>query len=171
MPRATVIGWLLGIMIAGLSPSAAWSEEAADPAALGKALGAAKVTLQQGLTASEREGQPISAKFEIDGGRLQLSVYIANSGKFAEVVVDYKTGAIGKTEPITGGDDLTAAKAQRASLAGVKTSLSDATDKAEAESPGYRAISVTPSLKQKHSVAIVELLKGSQIKTAVVPLS
>jgi hypothetical protein len=31
----------------------------------------AKVSLQQGMSASEREGQPISAKFEVDRGNFQ----------------------------------------------------------------------------------------------------
>jgi hypothetical protein len=30
--------------------------------------------LQQGLAASEQQGKPISAKFEVDDGKLQLSV-------------------------------------------------------------------------------------------------
>jgi hypothetical protein len=42
--------------------------------ALIKLLDAAKINLQQGLAASEQQGQPISAKFEVDEGKLQLSV-------------------------------------------------------------------------------------------------
>src|SRR5262249_2952597 len=40
-----------------------------------RALRFAKVSLQQGLAASEQEGQPISGKFEVDRGKFQLSVY------------------------------------------------------------------------------------------------
>ena len=39
-----------------------------DPAALAAAMKDATATLQGGLKASEREGTPISAKFEIDDG-------------------------------------------------------------------------------------------------------
>jgi hypothetical protein len=45
----------------------AWAE-ADDPQALAAALKDATATLQGGLKASEREGTPISAKFEIDDG-------------------------------------------------------------------------------------------------------
>ncbi len=41
-----------------------------------------------------------------------------------------------------------------------------AVDKAEQESAGYRAVSVTPMLKQHHAVAMVTLVKGTQFKSA-----
>src|SRR5438876_1712163 len=62
--------------------------------ALIRALRFAKVSLQQGLTASQLEGQPISAKFEVDEGKFQLSVYTAKDEKFSEVLVDYMTGQV-----------------------------------------------------------------------------
>src|SRR6185437_2756007 len=87
----------------------AWGAEQ-DDAALIKAMAGAKVSLQHGLTASLREGKPISAKFEMEDGKLQLSVYAEKAGKFFEVIVDHMTGAVAKTEAITGGEDLTHAK-------------------------------------------------------------
>jgi hypothetical protein len=48
--------------------------EGGDPAALAAALKGATATLQSGLKASERDGTPISGKFEIEDGKLQLSV-------------------------------------------------------------------------------------------------
>ena len=51
-----------------------------EQAELANALSNVKVSLQQGLTAGEREGQPISGKFEIEDGKLQLSVYTAKEG-------------------------------------------------------------------------------------------
>jgi hypothetical protein len=59
--------------------------------ALAAALTNAKVNLGDGLKASEREGKPVSAKFEIDDGKLQLSVYTMGTDGFAEVVIDPKT--------------------------------------------------------------------------------
>jgi hypothetical protein len=47
-------------------------DEEAPQEALIKLLDAAKINLQQGLAAGEQEGQPISAKFEVDEGKLQL---------------------------------------------------------------------------------------------------
>ena len=83
---------------------------AEDEQALIKSLGSAKVSLAQGLTSSQREGQPISAKFEMEDGKLQLSVYTMKGNQFSEVIVDHQTGRIAKTEAITGGEDLAAAK-------------------------------------------------------------
>src|SRR5215467_12659717 len=82
-----------------------------EQAELANALSGVRVSLQQGFTASEREGQPISGKFEVEDGKLQLSIYTAKEGKFFEVIVDHITGNIAKVEPITEGDDLTHAKA------------------------------------------------------------
>jgi len=59
------------------------------------------VSLDQGLKASEREGKPISGKFEIADGALQLSVYTMKGDQFAEVIVDHKSGSVKKSEPIT----------------------------------------------------------------------
>ena len=59
----------VGFWSAALAP--AWAE-ADDPKALAAALKDATATLQGGLKASEREGTPISAKFEIEDGKLYL---------------------------------------------------------------------------------------------------
>src|ERR1051326_620750 len=67
-------------------PSAARAESQ-DGAALLKALDGTHVTLEEGLKASEIAGRPISAKFEIEGGRLQLSVYTASNDGFREALI------------------------------------------------------------------------------------
>jgi hypothetical protein len=144
---------------------ATYAQEHKDDPALVRALGGAKISLQQGLTAAEAEGQPISAKFEMEEGKLQLSIYTAKGGKFSEVIVDHTTGKIGKSAAITEGDDLTASKSQSAAMAKAKTSLKAATDKAVNASAGSRAVSVTPTLKEGHAVASVILLKGEEMKT------
>ena len=64
-----------------------------------------------------------SGKFEVEDGKFQLSVYTANKGQFAEVPVDYSTGKIVKSEPITQDGDLDAAKAQSEALAKAKIPL------------------------------------------------
>ena len=66
--------------------------QAEDTAELAKALKDTKVTLQDGLKASERDGKPISAKFEIEHDALQLSIYTMKGDDFMEVVEDPKTG-------------------------------------------------------------------------------
>src|SRR5215813_224098 len=83
-----------------------------NPAAVIKALPDAKVSLEQALVACEAVGKPVSAKFEVGDGKLQLSVYTMKGNAFSEVIVDHATGKDTKTEAITGGADLTAAKSQ-----------------------------------------------------------
>lgn len=53
---------------AAICASAALADEASDKAAVAKQIGSAKITLQQGLAASEVQGQAISGKFEMDDG-------------------------------------------------------------------------------------------------------
>jgi len=138
--------------------------------ALAKKLGDAKINLQQGLAASEQRGQPISAKFEVDEGKLQLSVYTAKDGKFFEVLVNYATGKVLKIEPITEGDDLAAANSQNAVMTKTKISLKEAVDKAMAQSANARAVSAVPSLKDGRPVVSVALLDGERFKTVQQPL-
>jgi hypothetical protein len=130
----------------------------------------AKITLQQGLTAAAQQGQPISAKFEVEDGKLQLSVYTAKDGKFSEVIVDHMTGKIAKTESITEGEDLAEAKLQNAAMEKAKSDLKAAVDKSAAATAGSRAVSVTPALKGRHTVASVTLLAGQQFQTVEQPL-
>lgn len=136
-----------------------------DQQALIKAMSDVKVTLQQGLTASQRYGRPISAKFELEDGKLQLSVYTEMDGKFFEVIVDHNTGSVAKSEAITEGDDLTHAKSQSAAMAKGKTQLKDAVDKAIGRAPGARAVSATAEMKGGRSVASIELLRGGRVES------
>ena len=145
-----------------------WAEESGEKehAELAKALSSAKVSLGAGLTASANSGKPISAKFELEDGKLQLSVYTEKDGKFSEVVVDHQSGKVAKSEAITEGEDLAAAKTQSAAMAKAKGALNDAITKAVAEHNGYRPVSVVPSLKNGRPIAEVELVKGDEWKTA-----
>jgi uncharacterized membrane protein YkoI len=144
-------------------PAAAAEEQ--DHAALAKALKDAAIPLQRGLAASAPGGKPISAKYEVEDGKLQLSVYTVKGDKFSEVVVDHKTGKVAKTEPITSGEDLTAAKAQSEAMAKAKRSLETAAATAAKANPGFRVVSVMPMLKDGHPVADVTLFKGEEWKT------
>jgi hypothetical protein len=145
------------------TPTPAWAE-AGDPKALAAALKDATATLQGGLKASEREGTPISAKFEIEDGKLQLSVYAMKGDGFMEVVADTKTGAIAKAEKITDAGDLKAATAQKAAMAKAKVPRLAATDTAVNANVGFRAVSVYPQLQGSNPVAEVILLQGTTFK-------
>src|ERR1700746_96980 len=106
----------------GAAGVSAWAE-GGDEAAWAAAMKNASASLQGGLKASEAQGTPISAKFEIEDGKLQLSVYTIKGNDFMEVVADPKTGAIAKAEKITDAEDLKAATSQKAAMAKAKVSL------------------------------------------------
>jgi hypothetical protein len=155
------VGMLAAI---GVASWAADDDENDDPAALANALPAAKVTLEQGLKASEREGRPISGKFEIEDGDLQLSYYTEKGGQFTEVIVDHVTGAIKKAEPITDEDDLKNAKEQSQAMAKAKVRLEKTIDAAVKANGGYQAVRVIPTLKGTAPVSDITLLKGTEAK-------
>lgn len=164
--RATVT--MLALFVSSLfATPIAWAQttEAKTDPKLATALKDAKLPLERGLAASAKEGTPISAKYEMDEGKLQLSVYTMKGDKYSEVIVDHKTGKVAKTEPITQGDDLTHAKAQSEAMAKAKRSLNAAASGAEKENKGYRVVSIMPTLKDGHPVADVMLVKGSEWKT------
>jgi len=138
--------------------------EEGNPAALAAAMKSASATLQSGLRASEAQGTPISAKFEIEDGKLQLSVYTMKGSDFMEVVADPRTGAVAKAEKITDADDLKEAAAQKAAMAKAKVPLLTAAEKAVSENAGSRAVSIIPELKNGQALAEVTLLTGDVFK-------
>jgi hypothetical protein len=165
---ATAIGFAA---LVGLARNNAFSADEDDSQeALIKVIDAAKITLQQGLAASEQQGQPISAKFEVDEGKLQLSVYTVKEDKFSEVLIDYVTGKVAKVEPIQGGDDLAGAHEQSAAMTNARVSLKSAVDKTMSESGNVRAVSVVASLKDGHPVASIDVLNYNQFKAIQQPL-
>ena len=131
---------------------------------LAAALGSAKVSLAQGLTAAEKHGKPISAKFEVEDGKLQLSVYVAKGKTFSEIIVDHVTGKVAKSETITGGDDLKNAKAQAEVMSRAKVSLREATSRAAKATAGYTAVSVFPVVNDGTPTVEVTLMKGDERK-------
>jgi hypothetical protein len=141
-----------------------------EQAELANALGEAKVSLQQGLVASESEGQPISGKFEVEDGKLQLSVYTAKDGKFFEVIIDHMTGKIAKVESIDEGEDLSQAKSQKAAMDRAKVKLADAAVKSMGQAKGstgdVRVVSVVSQLQNDRPEAKIMLLAGKQFSTA-----
>jgi hypothetical protein len=170
--RQFAVSMLALLMAVTLGAPVLLAGEAKDQAALAKALADAKVSLEKGLSASESEGKPISAKFEIgDDGKLQLSVYTAKGDKFSEVIVHHTTGKVEKAEPITSGEDIEAAKAQSAAMAKARLTLRDAVTKAVYANRSYRAVSVYPSLKDGNAVAEITLHKGGDWKTVTEKLN
>src|SRR5215472_370430 len=164
--RLRTVRLLLLIAAVGLWSAArapAWAE-AGDEKALAAAMKDATATLQGGLKASEREGTPISAKFEIEDGKLQLSVYTIKGDGFTEVVADPKTGAVAKAEKITDAEDLKAATSQKAAMAKAKVPLLTATETAVKANSGFHAVSIYPQLQGSSPVAEVTLVQGTTFK-------
>jgi hypothetical protein len=164
MPRAVQL--VLMIAAIGFWSAAAPSAraEGGDSAALAAAMKDATATLQGGLKASEAQGTPISAKFEIEDGKLQLSIYTMKGNDFMEVVADPKTGAIAKAEKITDAVDLNEAIEQKAAMAKAKVPLLTATETAVNANAGSRAVSIVPELKNGQATAEVTLLQGTTFK-------
>jgi hypothetical protein len=154
------IAFAATLAVAGMSARA----EDENPAALAKALSETSVSLDQGLNASEREGKPISGKFEIADGALQLSVYTMKGGQFTEVIVDHKAGSIKKSEPITDAGDLKDAKEQGDAMGKATRSLSVAVVSAVKANSGFHATSAVPMLDGGRPVASVTLMKGEEVK-------
>ena len=160
----------LAASFAGRQPALAIGPDQ-EQAELANALSGVKVSLQQGFTASEREGQPISGKFEVENGKLQLSVYTAKEGKFFEVIVDHMTGNVAKVEPINEGEDLTHAKGQKAAMDRAKVKLADAAEKAKAQVGDALVVSAVPELKDDRPEASIVLLAGKRFSTVSQPLN
>ena len=163
-PRAI----LLASLIAGVN---FWSavggiaqDEESGTAALAAAMKTANATLQRALIASKAQGTPISAKFEIEDGQLQLSIYTMNGNDFTEVVADAKTGAIVEAGEITDAMDLHKAMEQKAAMAKATVPLLRAAEAAVKVNAGSRALSIVPELKNGQATAEVILLEGSTFK-------
>ena len=124
------------LLLAG-SPS--WAEEEMNPAAMAKALQQASLPLEKATKVSEREGKPISAKYEIEKGALQLSIYTMKGDRFSELILDHKSGAVAKDEWITEADDLKAAQAQAAAMAPYAALIAEALNSRQPEpEPAWR---------------------------------
>ncbi len=152
-----------------LAPAQA-ADEAKERAELAKALAGAKVTLHSGLQTGASQGKPISAKFEVEDGKLQLSIYTMKGDGFSEVVINPASGKVHKAETITDKADLEYAAVQKAAMDKAKITLLAAADKALKSNSGYRAVSIVPEMKADHPVADVTLLRGKAFKTVTEPL-
>ena len=151
----------IGLLAAAIVP--AWAE-GGDEAALAAAMKNATATLEGGLRNSEAQGTPISAKFEIEDGKLQLSIYTMKGNDLMEVVADPATGAITKAEKITDAGDLKEAAEQKAAMAKAKVPLLTVTETAVNANAGSRAVSIVPELKNGQATAEVTLLQGTALK-------
>jgi len=77
----------LAMSLIGLCAAIAYADEDENKnlGAVTKMMPTVKVTLQQGLTAAEQKGRPISGKFEVDEGQFQLSVYTSKGASIRRI--------------------------------------------------------------------------------------
>jgi hypothetical protein len=166
MTRIVAFALAAGLSLAVLSSTLlVQAETTGDRAALGLALQNAWLPLESAIAMSQSEGTPISAKYEIDDGAFQLSVYTMKAAGFSEVIVDYSAGLITKVESITDAGDLAAAQAQKDALAKATRTLGEATAEVVRQNSGYRAVNAVPSLDGEHPVVEVILFNGSDWRT------
>jgi ribosomal protein L5 len=149
---------IMGTLIFGFPALA----EDNDSPALAAAMKNVPTTLEKGLQASEQAGKPISAKFEVEDGKLQLSIYTMKPGEFTEVIVAPESGSVKSAEKITDTDDLKAATSQKAAMDKTSSSLAAVTGQTAQEAAGSRAVSIFPELRDGHPVAVITLLRDNK---------
>ena len=166
---------LLVLMATGLLAGPAFrGQEAAtrEAAALAEGVQRTKDSLIRGLSASARHGEPIAVTFELQHGRLQLSVCTVRRETFWNITVDPATWKVVAVEPITSGDALATAHAQRAAMAKAKWSLHTVAVNTLKAHQGFSLVSIVPSLKAiGRPVADVTLVKGDEWKTVSIMLT
>ena len=171
MKRITTLAVIAYAMFAAIPLGIhAQPSPAAGRDSLARALVGAWLPLESGLVVSSTQGTPISAKYEIDNGTFQLSVYTVKADAFAgesfgEVVVDFNTGTVARVEAITDSGDLAAAQGQKAAMVIARRSLAEATAEAVNANAGYRAVSAIPGVDGGgRPVAEVTLVRRSDWK-------
>jgi hypothetical protein len=165
MRNRVVFIWLLIGFLLVRSYALSKAPQEGTRAGLATAVADAKMSLEQGLTLVMHEGKPISARFEIEDGMLQLSIHRIKDDQFSEVILDPDKKAVAEVDPITSGADYSVAQDQNAAMTRAKRSLLDALTQVLKVNPGFRGVSVFPKIKDGHPVAEITLAKGNEWKT------
>jgi hypothetical protein len=167
--------WAVGATIAGLALPSTWAvadavaaEKPSDSrgkADLARALKGTQMPLAEGFAVAQREGIPISGKYELERGALQLSVYTSKEGRLSEVIVDHTTGAVARVEAIEGPNARTAhAREQRDAMAKARRSLQAVAAGAAEANPGFTLVSVMPSIGGGRPIAVITLVRDDEWK-------
>ena len=161
--KRTITFALISYVICAAIPFSILAQSGPDTGreALARELQNAWLPLESGMVVSRTEGTPISAKYEVDDGTFQLSVYTLKGDKFSEVIVDYSVGWVTKVDVITDGGDLASAQSQKETMARATRSLEAATAEVVRANPGYRAVSALPRLNEGRPIVEVVLVNGT----------
>jgi hypothetical protein len=155
--------FLVVFITAGATPAAAGDrDEQPDPVALWAALEDAGTALEAGLIAAEQRGRPVSARFDMEDGDLELVVDIATDDGLYQMAVDPNIAAVLWAERISSSDDLADATAQKAAIERAKLSLLSVVQQTLREHQVARAVDVTPELRDGHPVAVITLLANGK---------
>jgi hypothetical protein len=155
------------------------AEDSKDTQALLDALSKTKLSLVQGMRqAANAGGAPISAKFEMEDGKLSLSVYTAGKGLSVPAEKNVLQELSGspeeakwepKTEVFKDVPHVARSAEQLTVMALGKSSLTKAIALAQKTQPGT-VFSVTPAVKDHKPVAEILVANNGKVKKVIQPL-
>ncbi len=167
-----VAGWL------GWQPARA-EGDSKELQAVAQALGKTKHTLLDGIRqASHGSAVAISAKFELEDGKLSLSVYTAEKGLSvpAEQNVLQELSGSPEQDQWTPATEVfkdvphVARSAEQLALMSVgHRTLADLVVEVQKQYPGT-VFSITPTVKNHHAVAMILVAQKGRVRTVVKPL-
>src|SRR5437867_3978815 len=158
---------------------AAGADESKDTQALLEALGKSKHTLVDGMRQAAKSGAvPISAKFELEDGKLSLSVYTAEKGLAVPAeknVLQELSGSpeqdkwTPQTEIFKDVPHVARSAEQLTVMALGRKSLAAVIAEVRKTHPGT-VFSITPTIKNHKPVAVVLLADKGKVTTVTQPL-
>jgi hypothetical protein len=167
------------LLFAAMFPLFANAAEPKDTQALLDALGSSKLTLSEGVRqAAKSPAVPISAKFELEDGKLSLSVYTAEKGLAVEPEKNVLQELSGspeqarwepKVEVFKDVPHVARSSEQLTLMAIGKSSLADIIARVEKAQQGT-VFSVTPTIRNHKPVAEVLVAEKGKVKKLFQPL-
>jgi hypothetical protein len=109
-------------------------------------------TLEGGLKAAARLGRPVSAKFVLEDGILQLFLWILKDDGISKFNLYPAIRLMNEVVDITDPDKIKVATAQKRAVDSATIPLFSATESAVKANKGFRAISVLPVLGEGRPV-------------------
>ena len=180
MTKSAVAG-VMGLVFAALwSISVAAGDDAKEAQALVAELGKSRISLLDGVRQASKEGAiPISAKFELEDGKLSLSVYTAQKG----LAVDPEKNVLQELSGSPEGEKWSPSVAvfkdvqhvarsseQLTLMALGKTSLTGVIARVQKAHPGGKVFSVTPVIRNHRPAAEVLVAEKGKVAKVLQPL-
>ena len=128
-------------------------------------------TLEDGLRASERVGKPISAKFAVDRGVVHLSISIAKTDGFSEIMLYPTIRMVTEIVEVTDASELKIAVERKLAMERASMSLLSAAENAVKTNDGSRVVSIFPMAEEGHPIAVVALLRNGEFNIVMEELN